>query len=68
MSPVEHLWDMLGRRVRQRRQQPQTLNDLRQGLAIELQRLPQHLVRQLVSSMRRRCVALTTAGGGYTPY
>ena len=27
MSPIEHLWDMSGRREHQRRQQPRTLND-----------------------------------------
>ena len=32
MSPIEHLWDLLGRRVRQRRQQPWKLNELRQAL------------------------------------
>ena len=26
MAPIEHLWDCLDRRVRQRRHQPQTLN------------------------------------------
>ena len=35
MSPIEHLWDMLGRRVRQRRQQPVTLNELRNALVFE---------------------------------
>ena len=66
MSPKEHLWDMLGRRVRQQSQQPQTLNYLRQALAIEWQRLHQCLVRQMVGSMRCRCVALIVADGGYT--
>ena len=66
MSPIEHLWDLLGRRVRQRRQQPRTLNELRQALAFEWRRLPQRLVRQLIGSMRRRCAALIAARGGYT--
>ena len=35
MLPIEHLWDILGGRVRQRHQQPQTLNHLQQALAIE---------------------------------
>ena len=58
MSPFEHLWDMLGRRVSQRRQQPCTLNELRQALAFEWQHLPQRLVRQLVGSTRRQCQTL----------
>ena len=68
MSPIEHLWDLLGRRVRQQRQQPRMLNELRQALAFEWQRLPQRLVRQLIGSMRRRCAALIAAHGGYTRY
>ena len=40
MSSIEHLWDMLGRCVRQRRQQPATLNELRNALVFEWQRLP----------------------------
>lgn len=68
MSPIEHLWDMLGRCVRQRRQQPDTLNELRQALVFEWQRLPQRLVRRLIGSMRRRCQALIAARGGYTKY
>ena len=68
MSPIEHLWDMLGRRVRQRRQQPATLNELRNALVFEWQRLLQRLVRRLIGSMRRRCQALIAARGGYTRY
>ena len=68
MSPIEHLWDMLGRRVRQRRQQPRTLNELRQALAFEWQRLPQRLVRQLVGSMCRPCQSLIELRGGYIRY
>ena len=55
MSPIGHLWDALGRRLRQRRQQPRTLNELRQALVLEWRRLPQRLLRRLVGSMRRRC-------------
>lgn len=68
MSPIEHLWDMLGRRLRQRRQQPQTLNELRQALNTEWRRIPQYSVRRLISSMRRRCETLVQANGGYTRY
>ena len=64
MSPIEHLWNMLGRRVRQRRQQPATLNELRNALVFEWQRL----LQRLVGSMRRRCQALIAARGGYIRY
>ena len=68
MSPIEHLWDMLDRQVRQRRQQPRTLNELHQALTFEWLRLPQRLVRQLVGSMCCRCQSLIELRGGYTRY
>ena len=61
MSPIEHLWDVLCRRSRQRRQQPRTLNELRQALVLEWRRLPQRLLRRLVGSMHRRCQGLFAA-------
>ena len=68
MSPIEHLWDVLGRQLRQRCQQPWTLNELRQALVLEWRRLPQRLLRRLVGSIRRRCESLFAARGGYTRY
>ena len=35
LSPIEHLWDQLDRRVRKRQQQPQTLDQLRAALMEE---------------------------------
>lgn len=68
MAPIEHLWDCLDRRVRRRRQQPQTLNDLRNALNQEWRRIPQATIRRLIRSMNRRCTALIAARGGYTRY
>ena len=62
LSPIEHLWDQLDRRVRRRRQQPHTLNELRAALTEEWQRIPQMTIN------RRRCVAVINSRGGFTRY
>ena len=68
LSPIEHLWDKLHRRVRRRRQQPQTLNELRAALTEEWQRIPQMNINRLVASMRRQCVAMINSRGVFTRY
>ena len=68
MLPIEHLWDMLGRWLRQRHQQPRTLNEPCQALVLEWRRLPLGLLRRLVGSMHRQCQAMFAARGGYTGY
>lgn len=68
LSPIEHLWDHLDRRVRSRDPPPQTLPALRQALQEEWDNFPQAKIRRLISSMRRRCMAVSEARGGHTRY
>ena len=68
LSPFEHLWDQLGRRVRERDNPPETLQGLRLALTEEWNNIPQANIRTLIGSMRRRCDAVVAAGGGYTRY
>ncbi len=68
MSPIEHLWDMLDRRIRQRRHQPETLGELREAILVEWRNIPHRAIQRLIGSMRRRCRALLDARGGYTRY
>ena len=68
LSPIEHLWGQLDRRVHRRRQQSQTLNELRAALTEEWQRIPKMTINRLVASMRRRCVAVINSRGGFTRY
>ena len=68
LNPIEHVWDTLGRRVRQRPRQPRNENELFQALDAEWQDLPQAQLNNLVSSMGRRCLAVMHAGGGHTRY
>lgn len=66
LSPIEHLWDALDRRVRIR--QPATLRQLHDILREEWTNIPQADIQALIRSMRRRCVAVRDANGGHTRY
>ena len=68
MSPIEHLWDHLGRRIRQRQQPPVTVQDLGRALQDEWRQIPIHVIRRLTNSMRRRVVSLVASRGGHTRY
>ena len=65
MNPIEHLWDLLERRVRGR---PQTVADLHQALIHEWRNIPQTDISNLINSMRRRCKELLREHGGHTQY
>jgi len=68
MNPIEHLWDILGRRVRARDPPVQNLQELTHALHDEWQQIPQQKIRRLVSSMRRRVENVIHVRGGYTRY
>lgn len=67
ISPIEHLWDHLGRKVRERND-VNNARDLARALHEEWTRIPIAVVRRLISSMRRRCGAVVDANGGHTRY
>ena len=68
LSPIEHVWDILGRRVQGHVQAPRNLQELANVLQEQWRRIPQNDIRRLVGSMRRRCVACLAANGGPTRY
>ena len=68
MSPIENLWDILDRSVRQRLQVPRNIRQLREALAEEWNNIPQATIDHLIMSVRRRCTALVGANGGHTRY
>ena len=68
LNPIEHLWDELDRRVRQREPAPQNLRQLEQALQQEWQTIPQARVRTLIASMPRRVTAVLQANGGHNRY
>lgn len=68
MNPIEHLWDLLDRRIRGCPQVPQTVHQLRQALVDEWRNIPQMDITNLINSMRRRCTELLRENGGHTHY
>lgn len=68
LNPIEHLWDELDRRVRQRQPPPQSLQQLVNALQAEWANIPEQVIRNLTSSMGRRCQAVIDANGGHTRY
>ena len=68
MSPIEHLWDELGRRVHNRQPQPADIHQLQAALVEEWRAIPQVRIQRLLQSMRRRILACIAARGGHTRY
>ena len=66
LSPIEHLWDVLDRRVRRR--SPSTLQQLERFLQQEWMAIPQIEIQTLVQSIHCRCIAVRDANGGHTRY
>jgi transposase len=64
LNPIEHLWDELGRRVRNGFNPLKTVDELRRALMQEWNNIPQAFIRNLIGSMRRRCQAVINARGG----
>ena len=67
LSPIEHLRDHLGRQVRERHD-VNNIRDLERALQAEWVRIPLQVIRKLIFSIRRRCLAVLAANGGYTGY
>ena len=68
LSPIEHLWDELDRRVRRRRNTPTTLEQLQTALLEEWENIPVRKINTLVNSMQRRIRAMINARWGHTRY
>ena len=68
LNPIEHLWDVIGRRVRSNCPPTNNLAGLFQILQIEWAAIPQATLKTLVGSMHRRCLAFIQAQGGHTRY
>jgi len=68
LNPIEHIWDMLGRRIQAREPPVQNIRQLEAALHREWQQLSQQDIRRLTGGMRRRVEAVIQARGGYTRY
>jgi transposase len=72
MSPdvnrIEHIWDMLGRRIQTREPPVQNIRQLEATLHREWQQLSPQDIRRLTGGLRSRVEAVIQARGGYTRY
>ncbi len=55
MSHIEHVWDALDRRIRQRVPVHAYIQQLRTAIEEEWTNIPQATINNLINSMRRRC-------------
>ena len=68
LNPIEHVWDMLGRKLRSSPTQPNTLSQLADRLKTTWNEMLQDDVTNLIASMPRRIRAVIDARGGQTRY
>jgi hypothetical protein len=68
LNPIEHIWDMLCRRMHAREPPVQNIRQLEATLHQEWQKLSQQDIRRLTGGMGRRVEAVIQARGGYTRY
>jgi transposase len=68
LNAIEHIWDMLGRRIQAREPPVQNICQLEAALHREWQQLSQQDIRRLTGGMRRRVEAVIQVRGGYTGY
>ncbi|GFX36037.1 transposable element Tcb2 transposase [Trichonephila clavipes] len=68
LSPIEHVWDFLGRRLAARTLPPVTIRELRLALQDEWAAMPQQLIDTLILSMDRRCETCLAVRGDHIPY
>ncbi|GFU60075.1 transposable element Tcb1 transposase [Trichonephila clavipes] len=68
LNLIENVWDALGRQVAGRNYPPTNKNTLIRALTEEWDKLPQHLLDNVVQSMVRRVECCITLHGGHILY
>ncbi|GFU90704.1 transposable element Tc3 transposase [Trichonephila clavipes] len=68
LNPIEHVWDMLGRRIAARQPSPTCLPELRRALLDEWCNIPPDQIDNLILSIARRCKACIASSGRHTSY
>jgi hypothetical protein len=54
LFPIEHVWDIIGRRLGNLMRPPQTLEDLRHKIQVAWDEIPQEEIDNFINSMPRR--------------
>lgn len=68
LNPIEHIWEMLKRKIKSGPNPPQTLNELRNAALDAWEAIPQAAVKNIIQSMPDRMQAVIRARGGCTRY
>ncbi|GFX59061.1 transposable element Tcb1 transposase [Trichonephila clavipes] len=68
LNPIEHVWDMLGRRIAPRQPSPTCLPELRRAVLDEWCHILQDHIDNLILSMHRPCKAYIPSFERHTPY
>uniref|UniRef100_A0A8L0DW83 Tc1-like transposase DDE domain-containing protein n=1 Tax=Oncorhynchus mykiss TaxID=8022 RepID=A0A8L0DW83_ONCMY len=68
LNPIEHVWDLLDRRVKARAIPLRNVREFVGALVEEWGNISQQELANLVQSMRRRCTAVLNAAGDHTRY
>lgn len=68
LNPIEHVWDVLGRRLRENYPNLNNLAALERALIATWRRIPQSMIRNCISNMRARLQAVIRSRGGNTRY
>lgn len=68
LSPIEHVWDIMGRRLGNLPQPPRTLAALRHEVQVAWDCIPQEEIDHLLASMPRRVGECINNRGGQTHY
>ncbi|GFX62833.1 transposable element Tcb1 transposase [Trichonephila clavipes] len=68
LNPIEHVWDMLIRRIAVHQPPPTCLPELRRTLLDEWCNICQDQIDNLILSMPRHCKACIASSGRHTPY
>ena len=68
LNPIEHIWDLLARRLRARCHSPPPLQKCLRTCRCLCGNISQKDLANPVQSMRRRCTAVLNAAGGHTRY
>lgn len=68
LNPIEHVWDMIYRRISHRDNPPRNVQELANAVVEVWNNLPQQQIQTLVQSMPNRCRECINARGGHTHY
>ncbi|GFY14226.1 transposable element Tcb1 transposase [Trichonephila clavipes] len=68
MSPIEHVWDLMGQRLARDRRSAASKDELLLRIKAIWNSLPRADIQNLIDFMSRRIAALIAARGGYTKY